>query len=84
MPKLVIQNYIKFVKKFKVKDISLISYERLNLKTTFNPEELNIFFDNKTYTFIYVTCLSVTKIDFCVNKKISIFLELRSSMYNIY
>ena len=47
MPKLVIQNYIKFVKKFKVKDISLISYERLNLKTTFNPEELNIFFDNK-------------------------------------
>ena len=47
MPKLVIQNYIKYVKKFKVKDISLVSYERLNLKTTFDPEELNTFFDNK-------------------------------------
>lgn len=47
MPKVVIKNYVKFIKKFKTKRISLISYDGFNLKTTFNPEELNNFFDNK-------------------------------------
>ena len=47
MPKMVIENYVKFIKKFKTKEISLISYDGFNLKTTFNPEELNSFFDNK-------------------------------------
>jgi len=47
MPKIVINNYIKFIRKFKSKEISLISYDRYDPKTTFNPEELNLFFDNK-------------------------------------
>lgn len=47
MPKIVIDNYVKFIKKFKTREISLISYDGYDLKTTFNPEELNIFFDNK-------------------------------------
>ena len=47
MPNRVVQNYSKFIRKFKTKEVSLISYDGFNLKTTFNPEELNIFFDNK-------------------------------------
>jgi putative sugar O-methyltransferase len=47
MPKEVIKNYIKYIKKFKTKEISLISYDNFDLKTTFNPEELNEFFDSK-------------------------------------
>ena len=47
MPKMVINNYVKFIKRFKTKEISLISYSGYDLKTTFNPEELNLFFDNK-------------------------------------
>ena len=47
MPKIVINNYIKFIRKFKTKEISLISYDRYDQKTTFNPKELNLFFDNK-------------------------------------
>ena len=47
MPKEVIKNYIKFIKKFKTKEISLISYHPFDPNTTFNPEELNEFFENK-------------------------------------
>ena len=47
MPKEVIKNYIKFVKNFKTKEISLVSYDGFDRKTTFNPEELNEFFDSK-------------------------------------
>ena len=47
MPKTVINNYIKFIRKFKTKEISLISYEIFDPKTTFNPEELNTFFNNE-------------------------------------
>jgi putative sugar O-methyltransferase len=47
MPKIVIKNYVKFIKKFKIKEISLLSYDNFDSKTTFNPEELNEFFDNK-------------------------------------
>ena len=47
MPKMVIDNYVKFIKKFKTREISLISYDGYDLKTTFNPEELNLFFENK-------------------------------------
>jgi putative sugar O-methyltransferase len=47
MPKRVIKNYTKFIKKFKTKEISLISYDGFDLKTTFNPKELNEFFDSK-------------------------------------
>ena len=47
MPKKVISNYVKFIKKFNTQEISLISYSGFDLKTTFNPEELNNFFDNK-------------------------------------
>ncbi len=47
MPKNIISNYVKFIKKFKTKEISLISYDDYDSKTTFNPEELNIFFEKK-------------------------------------
>ena len=47
MPKKIVKNYVKFIRKFKTKEISLISYDRFDLKTTFNPEELNIFFNNE-------------------------------------
>ena len=47
MPKMVIENYFKFVKKFKTKEISLISYDGFDLKTTFNPKELNEILDSK-------------------------------------
>ena len=47
MPKKIIENYVKFIRKFKTKEISLISYDRFDLNTTFNPEELNIFFNNE-------------------------------------
>ena len=47
MPKIVVNNYVKFIKKFKSKEISLISYGGFDPKTTFNPEKLNEFFDNK-------------------------------------
>ena len=47
MPKIVIDNYVKFIKKFKTREISLISYDGYDLKTTFNPVELNLFFENK-------------------------------------
>tara|TARA_Y100000816_G_scaffold291917_1_gene284959 strand:- start:1387 stop:2400 length:1014 start_codon:yes stop_codon:yes gene_type:complete len=47
MPKKVIDNYCKYIEKFHVKEISLISYEYSNSKTTFNPELLNNFFNNK-------------------------------------
>ena len=47
MPKKVISNYVKFIKKFKTQEISLFSYSSFDLKTTFNPEELNSFFDDK-------------------------------------
>lgn len=47
MPKKVINNYVNYIKKFKTKEISLISYDRYDLKTTFNPEELNSFFNKE-------------------------------------
>ena len=47
MPKKVISNYVKFIKRLNTKEISLISYSGFDLKTTFNPEELNSFFDDK-------------------------------------
>ena len=47
MPKYVIENYCKFIKKFEIQDISLISYDGYDNKTTFKPELLNEFFDNK-------------------------------------
>jgi putative sugar O-methyltransferase len=47
MPKEVVKNYIKFIKKFKTKEISLISYDGFDPKTTYDPEELNEFFENK-------------------------------------
>ena len=54
MPKIVIKNYVKFIKSFKTKEISLISYDSFNSKTTFNPEQLNEFFDNnKQIRLIY-------------------------------
>ena len=51
MPIKVIENYIKFIKKFKTTEISLISYNDFNLETTFNPERLNNFFENKLNIF---------------------------------
>ena len=47
MPRKIVENYVKFIHKFKTKEISLISYDRFDLNTTFNPEELNIFFNNE-------------------------------------
>ena len=51
MPKTVVNNYVKFVKKFKTKEISLISYGGFDLETTFNPEELNSFFNDELSIF---------------------------------
>ena len=45
MPNRIIENYVKFIKKFETKEVSLISYDGFNPKTTFNPEKLNNFFD---------------------------------------
>ena len=47
MPEKVVKNYINFIKKFETKDVSLISYDKFDLSTTFNPELLSKFFDNK-------------------------------------
>ena len=47
MPKKVIENYVKYLKKNNTREISLISYDSYDLKTTFKPEILNDFFDNK-------------------------------------
>ena len=47
MPKIVVDNYSKFIKKLKIKDISLISYDKYDETTTFKPEELNSYFDKK-------------------------------------
>ena len=44
MPKKIIENYCKFIKKFDAKEISLISYDKYDKSTTFNPEKLNFFF----------------------------------------
>ena len=47
MPKKVIENYCEFIKKFNTLEISLISYDQHDPKTTFNPELLNNFFNKK-------------------------------------
>ena len=51
MPKKVIENYVKFIKKFEIKDISLMSYDNYDLSTTFDPSHLSNFFDNKLNIF---------------------------------
>ena len=45
MPEKVVKNYVSYLKKNKIRDISLISYGDHDPKTTFNPELLNKFFD---------------------------------------
>jgi len=47
MPKNVILNYVTYIKKFNTKTISLLSYEKYDSKTTFNPLNLINFFDKK-------------------------------------
>ena len=47
MPKNVVENYVKYLKKNKINQVSLISYDGYDLKTTYKPELLNNFFDNK-------------------------------------
>ena len=47
MPEKVINNYCKYIKKFETKEISLISYDNFNPQTTFNPENLNNFFEKE-------------------------------------
>lgn len=51
MPKKIVKNYVKYIKKFKIKDISLISYDKFDLSTTFNPENLQELFDIKLNIF---------------------------------
>jgi putative sugar O-methyltransferase len=46
MPEKVVKNYIKFVNKFKSKEISLISYVKFD-KLTLDPNHLSKFFDNR-------------------------------------
>ena len=46
MPNNVIENYASFIKKLNPEEISLISYGQHNPKTTFEPEKLNLYFDN--------------------------------------
>ena len=47
MPEIVIENYVKYIKKFRTKEISLISYDGYDEKTTFDPKKLNEFFEKK-------------------------------------
>jgi len=47
MPEKIVENYVKYLKKNMTNQISLISYSGFDPKTTFNPELLNKFFDNK-------------------------------------
>ena len=47
MPEKIVKNYIKYVNKFKTKQISLMSYDDFDPKTTFDPNLLSNFFDNK-------------------------------------
>ena len=47
MPENVVENYVKYLKKNKINQVSLISYNYYDLKTTYKPELLNNFFDNK-------------------------------------
>ena len=47
MPQQVVKNYINFIKKFKTKEISLISYDGFDQNTTFDPELLNHFFNDE-------------------------------------
>ena len=47
MPEKIVKNYIKYVNKFKTKQISLISYDNFDPQTTFDPNLLSNFFDNK-------------------------------------
>ena len=47
MSEKIVKNYIKYVNKFKTKQISLISYDNFDPQTTFDPNLLSNFFDNK-------------------------------------
>jgi len=47
MPEEIISNYCTYIKKFNAKNISLISYDYFDPKTTINPEKLNSHFQNK-------------------------------------
>ena len=47
MPQKVVKNYCQFIKKFRTKEISLVSYDKFDENTTFSPEILNNFFDNE-------------------------------------
>ena len=47
MPKKIIENYVKYLEKNNTDQISLVSYDSYDLKTTFKPEMLNDFFNNK-------------------------------------
>ena len=47
MPQKVVNNYCNYIKKFETKEISLISYDNFNLQDTFNPENLNNFFEKE-------------------------------------
>ncbi len=47
MPEKCIKNYVKYVNKFKTKQISLISYDNYDPNTTFDPNLLSNYFDNK-------------------------------------
>jgi putative sugar O-methyltransferase len=51
MPERVVKNYIKFVNKFKTKEISLMSYDNFDTSTTFDPKLLSKFFDQKMNIF---------------------------------
>ena len=47
MPEKVVEHYVKYLKKNKTNQISLISYDGYNSSTTYKPELLNSFFDKK-------------------------------------
>jgi len=47
MPEKVIENYVKFLKKNNLNEISLISYDGYDTNSTINPDILNKFFNNE-------------------------------------
>tara|TARA_Y100001970_G_scaffold92161_1_gene116322 strand:- start:757 stop:1767 length:1011 start_codon:yes stop_codon:yes gene_type:complete len=63
MPHEVIKNYCKYIKKLNIRDISLISYEKYDPKTTFKPDKLNNYFDNSLNVFRHSKLIDDYKIN---------------------
>lgn len=60
MPEQIVSNYSKFIKKYlnnNDSSIVLISYDKFDLNTTFDPDQLPAFFDNREFVKSYFPSL---------------------------